>query len=63
MAFLDDDLPKKRASAAPGEILADLSIEELRARIALYREEIQRLETEIAAKEKHLRAAESFFRR
>jgi len=63
MAFLDDDLPKKRANAAPGEVLADLSIEELRARIALYREEIQRLETEIAAKEKHLRAAESFFRR
>ena len=63
MTFLDDDRPKKRAAAQPGEILADLSIEELKARIALYREEIERLEAEIAAKEKHMKAAESFFRR
>jgi uncharacterized small protein (DUF1192 family) len=63
MTFLDDERPKKRATAQPGEILADLSVEELKARIALYRGEIGRLEVEIAAKEKHLKAAESFFRR
>ncbi len=63
MTFLDDDRPKKKANAQPGEPLADLSIEELKARIALYREEIARLEAEIAAKEKHMQAAESFFRR
>jgi uncharacterized small protein (DUF1192 family) len=63
MTFLDDERPKKRATAQPGEILADLSVEELKARIALYQGEIERLEVEIAAKEKHLKAAESFFRR
>jgi uncharacterized small protein (DUF1192 family) len=63
MSFLDDDRPRKKPAPQPGETLADLSIEELKARIALYRGEIERLETEIAAKEKHLKAAESFFRR
>ncbi len=63
MTFLDDDRPKKRAAAQPGEILAELSIEELKARITLYQDEIRRLEGEIAAKERHLKDAESFFRR
>ena len=63
MTFLDDDRPKRKPTAQPGEILAELSIEELKARIALYRSEIERLEAEIAAKEKHMQAAESFFRR
>ena len=63
MSFLDDDRPKKPKTAQPGEILADLSVDELKARIAIYRGEIERLEAEIAAKEKHMKAAESFFRR
>jgi uncharacterized small protein (DUF1192 family) len=63
MAFLDDDRPKPKAAPQPGESLADLSVDELKARIVLYRDEIARLENEIAAKEKHLKAAESFFRR
>jgi uncharacterized small protein (DUF1192 family) len=63
MTFLEDDRPKKKAGAQPGEILAELSIEELKARIALYVDEIKRLEAEIMAKEKHMKAAESFFRR
>ena len=63
MTFLDDDRPKKRPTAQPGEILADLSIDELKARIEIYRGEIERLEREIAAKETHMKAAESFFRR
>ena len=63
MAFLDDDRPKPPPSARPGELLAELSVDELKARIAIYRDEIARLETEIAAKEKHMKAAEAFFRR
>jgi uncharacterized small protein (DUF1192 family) len=63
MSLVDDDRPRKPAPAQPGESLADLSIEELRARIDLYREEIGRLERDIEAKERHRQAAESVFRR
>ena len=63
MSFFDDDRPAKRPTPQPGEILADLSIEELKARITLYADEIRRLEAEIARKEKHMKAAESFFRK
>ena len=63
MSFLDDDRPVRRPTAQPGEVLAELSIEELKARITLYTDEIKRLEAEISAKEKHMKAAESFFRR
>jgi uncharacterized small protein (DUF1192 family) len=63
MAFLEDDRPKKPPTVQPGELLADLSVDELKKRIGIYRDEIERLEREIAAKEKHLKAAEEFFRR
>jgi uncharacterized small protein (DUF1192 family) len=63
MTFLDDDRPKKPPTAQPGELLADLSVDELKKRIEIYRGEIERLEGEIAAKEKHMKAAEAFFRR
>jgi uncharacterized small protein (DUF1192 family) len=63
MTFLDDNEPRPRPSARPGEPLADLSVDELRDRIRLYREEIARLEQEIDKKEKHLKAAASIFRR
>ena len=63
MSFLDDDRPKKKPAPQPGEVLADLSLDELKARIELYRDEILRLEREIDAKEKHMKAADSFFRR
>ena len=43
MTFLDDDRPKKKPAAQPGEILADLSVDELKARIEIYRGEIERL--------------------
>jgi uncharacterized small protein (DUF1192 family) len=62
MTFLDDDRPKKPPSAQPGENLADLSVAELRARIEIYRAEIQRLERDIEVKEKHRKAADSIFR-
>ena len=63
MTFLDDDRPRKKPTALPGENLADLSVDELKERIEIYRGEIERLERDIAAKEKHMKAAESFFRR
>jgi uncharacterized small protein (DUF1192 family) len=61
--MLDDELPKKKPTASPGENLADLSVDELKARIALYENEIARLKQEIDAKEKHRQAADAFFRR
>jgi uncharacterized small protein (DUF1192 family) len=60
--FLDDDRPQPPSTARPGENLADLSLDELNARIELYRREIERLQAEIAAKEKGRKAADSFFR-
>jgi uncharacterized small protein (DUF1192 family) len=63
MSFLDDDRPRKKPAPQPGEPLADLSIDELKGRVETYRDEIARLEREIAAKEKHRNAADSFFKR
>jgi len=63
MTFLDDNEPRPRPTAHPGENLADLSVEELKERVELYRMEIERLEREVAAKEKHMKAADSLFRR
>jgi uncharacterized small protein (DUF1192 family) len=63
MTFLDDNEPRPRPTARPGEPLADLSVAELRDRITLYREEITRLERDIDAKEKHMKDAASIFRR
>jgi uncharacterized small protein (DUF1192 family) len=62
MSFLDDNGPKPRPKAHPGEDLADISVDELKERVQLYRMEIERLEREIEAKEKHLKAAGSLFR-
>jgi uncharacterized small protein (DUF1192 family) len=63
MSFLDDDRPRKKPSPQPGENLSELSIDELKERIALYRSEIERLEQDIAAKEKFRTSADSIFRR
>lgn len=62
MSILDDDRPKKPPAAQPGETLADLSVDELKARIEIYRAEIERLGRDIEAKEKHRQAADAFFR-
>ena len=63
MSFLDDNEPKPRPTAHPGESLYDLSVEDLKERIALYKSEIERLERDIEAKEKHMKAADSIFKR
>ena len=63
MAISDDDRPRKKPAPQPGENLYDLSVDELRERIDVYRAEIDRLTREIEAKEKRRTAADSFFRR
>jgi uncharacterized small protein (DUF1192 family) len=63
MTFLDDNEPTPRPTAHPGENLDDLSVDDLKERVQLYRMEIERLEREIKAKEKHLKAADAFFKR
>lgn len=62
MSFLEDDQPRPKPKAQPGENLAELSLDELRARIALYQDEIVRLQGEIERKQASLEAAQSFFR-
>ena len=62
MSLFDDDRPKKPVMAQPGELLDTLSVEELRARIEIYRAEIARLERDLEGKEKSRKAAETFFR-
>jgi uncharacterized small protein (DUF1192 family) len=62
-AFDEDDRPKKKIVHEIGQDLTLLSVEELRARIQLMHDEIQRLEADIAGKQASRTAAESFFKR
>ncbi|HEX2215976.1 MAG TPA: DUF1192 domain-containing protein [Xanthobacteraceae bacterium] len=59
----EDVLPKKKLTHEIGQDLALLSVEELRDRIALLREEIARLEQAMANKRASLDVANTFFRR
>jgi uncharacterized small protein (DUF1192 family) len=62
-AFEDDDRPKKKVTHEIGQDLALLSVEELGARIALMRDEIARLEADIAKKKISRSAADDVFKR
>jgi len=66
MAKDDDDVfgapPRKKASHEIGQNLDLLSVDELGERIALLREEIERLETARTAKEASRVAAAAFFK-
>jgi uncharacterized small protein (DUF1192 family) len=62
-AIDDDDRPKKKLVHEIGQDLALLSIEELGDRISLLREEITRLEADIARKRATKSAADTFFKR
>jgi uncharacterized small protein (DUF1192 family) len=62
-AIDEDDRPKKKISHEIGQELTLLSVEELRARIALLKEEIARLEADIQRKQVSRSAAEGFFKR
>jgi uncharacterized small protein (DUF1192 family) len=62
-AFDDDDRPKKKITHEIGQELTLLSVAELGERIALMREEIARLETDIAKKQSSRSAADNFFKK
>jgi uncharacterized small protein (DUF1192 family) len=62
-AFDDEDKPKKKVAHELGEDLAKLSLDELAARVALLRAEIERIEAAAAAKRSSAEVAASFFKR
>ena len=59
----EDDRPKKKVAHEIGSDLSLLSVEELKARIGLMKEEIARLEADIGNKQAKKAAADSFFKR
>ena len=59
----DDDRPRPKVAHDIGQDLALLSVQELEARIALLRGEIERLEADIARKRSTRAAADQFFKR
>lgn len=59
----DDDRPKKKVVHEIGQELTLLSVEELAARIGLMREEIARLEADMAKKRASRSAADQFFKK
>ena len=63
MAAFDDDLPKKKVTHEIGQDLTLLSVAELNERIALLREEIDRLESDIVKKQSSRASADQFFKR
>jgi uncharacterized small protein (DUF1192 family) len=63
MAIFDDEPRKKPKPHEIGQDLSLLSVGELGERIALLRDEIARLEAELAAKDSTKSAAEALFRR
>jgi len=62
-AIDDDDKPKKKVSHEIGQDLTLLSVAELQDRIGLLREEIARLEADIARKQATRSAADVFFKK
>lgn len=59
----DDDKPKKKIVHEIGQDLSLLSVEELAARVQLMRDEITRLEADMASKRAVRSAADQFFKR
>ncbi len=64
MATVDsDELPKKRITHELGQDLALLSVGELAERVALLKDEIGRIEAEMARKQASKSAADMFFKK
>ena len=64
MAAIDeDDRPKKKVVHEIGQELALLSVSELAERIVVLKEEIARLETNIASKQSVKSSADQFFKK
>ncbi|MBN8935766.1 MAG: DUF1192 domain-containing protein [Rhizobiales bacterium] len=62
-AIDDDDRPKKKIAHEIGQDLTLLSVGELTERIALLRDEIARLEANMASKQASKSAADLFFKK
>jgi uncharacterized small protein (DUF1192 family) len=62
-AMDEDDRPKKKIVHEIGQDLTLLSVRELQERIASLKEEIGRLEADIAKKQSSRNVADQFFRR
>ena len=62
-AIDEDDRPRKKISHEIGQDLTLLSVAELTERINLMREEIARLEADIARKQATRTAADAFFKK
>jgi uncharacterized small protein (DUF1192 family) len=62
-AFDEDDRPKKKIVHEIGQDLTLLSVRELTERIALLKDEIARLEADIAKKQASRSAADQFFKK
>ena len=62
-AIDEDDRPRKKISHEIGQDLTLLSVTELSERINLMREEITRLEADIARKQATRSAADAFFKK
>jgi uncharacterized small protein (DUF1192 family) len=58
-----DDLPKKKITHEMGQDLSLLSVGELGERVGLLKEEIARLEAEMARKRSSKSAADVFFKK
>jgi uncharacterized small protein (DUF1192 family) len=58
-----DELPKKKITHEMGQDLALLSVAELAERVGLLKEEIARLEGEMARKHASKSAADTFFKK
>ncbi len=62
-AFDEDERPKKKITHEIGQDLTLLSVGELNERIVLLREEIARLDADIAKKQSSRSAADQFFKK
>ena len=59
----EDDRPKKKITHEIGQDLALLSVNELKERIALLKDEIARLDASIASKQASRSVADTFFKK
>jgi uncharacterized small protein (DUF1192 family) len=62
-AIDDDDRPKKKLAHEIGQDLTLMSVGELAERVALLKEEIARLEANMATKQASKSAADHFFKK
>jgi uncharacterized small protein (DUF1192 family) len=62
-AIDEDDKPKKKIAHEIGQDLTLLSVDDLAARVQLMRDEINRLEADMAKKRVSRSAADQFFKR